>query len=140
MSAPIVTTGDPVEAPAPGRKPAAASAIVWETSNRDAHERAQKAGKPLIVWVRAAWATPAIQMERTTWTDPRVAAAARGFVALKLDLSDADDADAKLYADRYELVTMPTTLILDARGQTVATLRGLADADAIVAALAKVRE
>jgi thiol:disulfide interchange protein len=122
------------------RKPRAPEPIVWETSERDARERAERSGSPLIVWVRAAWATSALQMERKTWSDPRVAEAARGFVAVKLDLSDADDLDAKLAAERYQLTTMPTTVILDARGRTVATLRGYADADAIVEALAKVRE
>lgn len=130
---------EPVSASSP-RATKTAPSIVWETSERDARDRARKEGRPLIVWARAEWAAAALQMERTTWTDARVAAAVRAFVALRLDLTDAESADASITAERYEIVAMPATVIFDTRGQRVSVLHGFADTEALLAALARAVE
>jgi thiol:disulfide interchange protein len=119
---------------APSRPPA--GPIAWEASEPEARARARSGARPMIVWARADWAAPVLQMERTTWRDPRVEAAARGFVALRLDLTEAEG-EAELYAKRYGVDTMPMIIVLDPRGQQVAVLRGMSDPGAIVAALEK---
>lgn len=134
-AATLVTAPPPSSVSSP-RPRAPAGPIVWETSEPEARARARSGGRPLIVWARADWAAPVLQMERSTWADPRVAAAARGFVALRLDLTEAEG-EAELYAKRYGVDTMPMIIVLDARGQQVAVLRGMADAAAIAAALEK---
>ena len=114
--------------------------IAWESSARDAEARARHARRPLLVWARAEWAVAAVRMERGTWADPRVARAARGFVALRLDLTDADSADAELTAQRFGITTMPMTMVIDAQGRTVRAIAGFAEPSAILAALAEVAE
>jgi len=109
---------------------------VWETSEPEARAKARRGSRPMIVWARAEWAAPVLQMERSTWTDPRVAAAAQGFVALRLDLTEAEG-EAELYAKRYGVDTMPMIIVLDSKGQQVAVVRGMADVAVIVGALEK---
>jgi thiol:disulfide interchange protein len=128
-------------APSPPRpvasaKSAEAGPIQWITNEREARERARRQGLPLLVWVRADWAATALQMERTTWADPRVARAAGGFVALRLDLTDTEG-DGELLAQRYGVDTMPATIVFDPSGRQIAIVRGFADADALVAALSR---
>ncbi len=118
----------------PARAPAAAAPIAWETSEPAARERARRSGRPLIVWVRADWAVAALEMERTSWADPRVAAAARPFVALRLDVSEAEG-DAERYAERYQVTGLPTTVLVDARGVRVAGLVGYQDGERLASAL-----
>jgi thiol:disulfide interchange protein DsbD len=119
--------------PAPRR---AAGPIAWETSEPAARDRARRARLPLLVWLEATWAAPALEMERKTWTDPRVQDAARPFVALRLDLSAAEG-DAERYAERYKVDGVPSTILFDAQGRRVATLYGYQDPETIVAALAR---
>jgi thiol:disulfide interchange protein len=88
----------------------------------------------MIVWMRAEWAASAVRMEREVWSDPRVISAARPFVALRLDLTEAEG-DAERYAERYEVTGMPTTVLFDARGRKVASLFGYQDVDRLVGAL-----
>lgn len=123
--------------PAPSRRVRAqlpAAPIVWLASERDARERARRTGAPLLVYARAAWSAAALDMERRAWPDPRVLAAARSFVALRLDLTDAEG-DAELYAQGYALTAIPTTLVFDAHGHQVAALTGSVDPAALAAAL-----
>lgn len=122
---------------APPRAPEPAGDIAWETSEPAARERALRSGLPMIVWVRAAWATPVIAMEREAWRDGRVVAAARRFVALRLDLTEAD-AEAEAGAKRYDVTIVPMTVLIDAKGRRAATLGGLVSAETLAAALAKV--
>src|SRR5262249_25258374 len=68
------TSGDPSESP---------GTIRWETSKDAAQARARARGRPLLVFVFAAWSAPALQMDRVTWTDPRVIEQLRSFVALR---------------------------------------------------------
>jgi thiol:disulfide interchange protein DsbD len=84
------------------------------------------------VW--AAWDAAGVTMERKVWTDPRVEAAARPFVALRLDLTDAEG-DAERYAERYEVTGLPVTILFDAHGRRTATLVGYQDPDRLASTL-----
>jgi len=126
-------------APRPSARAPAAAPIQWVTSEREARERARRNALPLLVWVRAEWAAAALQMERKTWVDPRVARAAAAFVALRLDVTDAEG-DAELLAQRYAVDTTPATIVFDAAGRKVAVLRGFTDVEALVAALTHAAE
>jgi hypothetical protein len=119
----------------PSGAPAAPAAIAWEADERDARERARRRGLPRIIYIRADWSATALEMERKAWSDPRVADAARRFVALKLDVSSAEGD-----AERYGVERIPSTLVLDADGRTIAVLGGAAPADALLAAMRRAVE
>jgi thiol:disulfide interchange protein DsbD len=113
--------------------------IVWETSEPAARDRARRAGLPLLVWVRADWDAAGLEMERTTWLDPKVREAARPFVALRLDVSAAEG-DAQRYAERYEVSQLPMIVLFDARGQRAAALLGYQNPERVVDALHRAAE
>ena len=132
-SAPTVA---PLATEAPRLQPVSshATVIAWITSERDARDQARKKNLPLLVYVRAAWAAPCIEMERTAWRDPRVIAAASGFVPLQLDVTETDG-NAELYAERYAVTTIPEILVVDPGGHTLATNLGGASAERLVTLL-----
>jgi thiol:disulfide interchange protein len=143
-SLPTVTIPTDDSAPALAPSPSVASTarpaslvaapIVWMTSESDARDRARRQSLPLLVYVRASWAAPCLEMERTAWRDPRVVAAARRFVPFQLDVSEAEG-NAELYAQRYGVTTIPEILVVDASGRTVARTSGAASAEGLVALL-----
>jgi thiol:disulfide interchange protein len=129
------TLASPPKAPPDrGRAPAESSPIAWVKSEVDALARARKAGLPMLVWVRADWSASTLAMERDVWVDPRVQRAARPFVSLALDVTEAEG-DAERLAERYDVAQVPSLVIIDAHGHPTATLRGLQDAGPILAAL-----
>lgn len=121
-------SADPCEAKA------SLAVIAWETEERDARERARRRGLPLLIYVRADWSATALEMERKAWADPRVAEVSRRFVALKLDVSSAEG-DAELYAQRYGVPRIPSTLIVDPGGRTLAILAGPASPGVLLSAM-----
>lgn len=127
--APVTPSSEPAEAP-----PEPAGAIAWETSASVARERAKIRGAPLLVFVFAEWATAAVQMERTTWADPRVIRRARPFIALRLDVSAAD-ANAQVSADVHDLRAIPAVVILDELGHEITRIEGHAGPDEVLAAM-----
>ncbi|MEP7121246.1 MAG: thioredoxin family protein [Byssovorax sp.] len=130
----------PALAPTEGRAAIARSAqptgapIAWMSSERDARDRARRQNLSLLIYVRADWAAACLEMERTAWLDPRVGAATRPFVALRLDVTEAEG-DAELYAQRYGVNGVPEILVIDPLGRTVARSAGARSADALVSLL-----
>ncbi len=107
------------EAPAKARparsRQGDAPPIEWLTSEPDARERARKAQLPLLIFVKADWSTASLMMERKTWIDPAVRAAAQGLVALRLDFTDTDGTP-ELLSKKYGVEVVPMTLVIDPKG------------------------
>lgn len=61
--------------------------IAWETDFEAALARAKDAGKPVVVYLRADYCLFCKKMEKKVWTDAKVLAAAKRFVAIKVDLT-----------------------------------------------------
>jgi thiol:disulfide interchange protein len=73
-------------------------------------------------------------MEREVLSDPSVLAEARGFIALRLDLTAAEG-DAELYAERYGASALPAVALFDREGRRVALLLGPKPAAELAAAM-----
>ena len=82
---------------------------------------AAAAGKPVLFDFYADWCVSCKEMERYTFPDPAVAAAMRGFVLLKADVTANDDVDQALMR-RFGIVGPPGTLFF-ADGQEQRALR-----------------
>lgn len=119
--------------------PKVARAIAWETSEPEARARAHRQGLPMLVFAFAAWAAGSAEMDRAVWSDPNVVAVAARFVALRLDLTAAEG-DAEGYAQRYGVVAVPETVVLDGEGRVVDRASGVANVERVLAALRKADE
>jgi thiol:disulfide interchange protein len=111
--------------------------LAWEHDEPEARERARRQHLPLLVYLRAEWSVASLELERGIWSDPAVRRAARRFVAVKIDVSDAE-ADAEFWARRYGARGVPTTVLVDGEGRTAATLHGAFTAEELLRALEQV--
>lgn len=132
---PLVTSAGLAASAAPAEAPAGAARIAWETDERAARELARRDHRPLLVSIRADWDAVSLRQDRELWTDPRVVEAARGFVAVRIDVSDADSLASQAYAERYDVEMLPTIVVVDADGARSASLEGDVDAARLVEAL-----
>jgi predicted Zn finger-like uncharacterized protein len=112
-------------------KPAPLAPIAWMSSERDARDRARLQSLPLLVYVRADWSVPCIELERRAWVDARVLAEARRFVPLRLDVTAAEG-DSELYAQRYGVRGIPEIIVVDPSGRTLARSAGTPSVDELV--------
>ncbi len=111
-------------------------AISWLDSLDEARVRAADEHKPMIVFVRAAWAKQSVVMDSTIWRDSRVLAVAGRFVALRMDLTSAYGAPIPDSLKDYDVKEVPTTIIISSDGKILGRfLKGKARPAEVAAAM-----
>ena len=100
------------------------SDISWLTDYDAALALARADGKQIVIDFFATWCGPCKMMEQDTFTDEEVQKRVEDFVALKIDVDQQQD-----MARRYGVRGLPTTMVIDAEGQPVATAVGYLDPD-----------
>jgi hypothetical protein len=94
--------------------------IEWTSSVEEGRARSADEHKPMLLFVRAAWSKPSVDMDMTVWQDARVLAEARRFVAVRVDLTAAYDGQQVPDALKpFDVTGVPTTIVVTSRGQIV---------------------
>jgi thiol:disulfide interchange protein DsbD len=110
------------------------SPIPWASFSEAALARATAAGRPVLLDFEAAWCLPCREMDRTTFRDARVVRAAAPFAALKVDVTTAD-ARTNAVMSRFEVVGVPTYVLLGPDGRERRRFVGLVGAEEMSRAL-----
>ena len=91
------------------------SGIRWLNFSPQALAQARSEGRPAVVDFRADWCLPCLEMEKTTFVSPDVAARAGAFTMLRADVTDGSkETDALLSS--YGVLGVPTTLFFSPDG------------------------
>lgn len=109
-------------------------AIGWVPYSDAALADAATVGRPVLIDFQADWCIPCREMEHTTFRDPGVVEAASALAMLRADMTSQNDDDAALMA-RYQVVGVPTYLLLDRSGKERRRFIGLVPADEMRAAM-----
>jgi thiol:disulfide interchange protein DsbD len=75
-------------------------------------ERALASGRPVLLEFSADWCAPCHELERSTFSDPRVIAAAGSFAVFKVDLTHYDTPEAEQWRKQYGITGVPTVVFL----------------------------
>ena len=101
---------------------------------------AAEAGRPVVVDLYADWCVACKEFEHKTFPQPEVQAQLARMVALRVDLTRIDGA-ANALLQQYQVVGLPTLLLIDGHGQEQKGLRvtGFMDGPAFAARLAELK-
>jgi thiol:disulfide interchange protein DsbD len=91
--------------------------IAWQPYSEAALQQAVAEGKPVVIDFYADWCLPCKELEANTFSDPRVAQAFEGIVALKADLTRDDSPAVQDLKKRFSIVGVPTIVFLDGTGR-----------------------
>ena len=79
----------------------------WQPYDETVVEQAIAAGTPVVLDFYATWCAPCKELDKRTFTDPRVAARLRHFSRFKVDLTTADAASERI-RNRFSVAGVPT--------------------------------
>lgn len=97
--------------------------IAWQPYSEAVLQQAVSEGKPVVIDFYADWCLPCKELEANTFSDPRVAKAFEGVVALKADLTRDEDPSVQELRKRFHITGVPTIVFLDASGREQEALR-----------------
>lgn len=98
--------------------------VSWRDYSEQTLAEARQAGKPVIIDFYADWCAPCRELEDITFHDSQVVSEAeRGFMMVKVDLTQKGNALHEWLLAQYEVKGVPTVIFLDRQGRERADLR-----------------
>jgi thiol:disulfide interchange protein DsbD len=96
--------------------------LFWHHNYDEAIAEARKTNKPVFVDFRADWCTICKELERDVFPNPKVSVLFKRMILLKVDATNPGEKINALIK-KYQVVGLPTLIVLDANGKEIAPLR-----------------
>ena len=109
--------------------PSQKNSIDWKPYNQAAVPVNVQGSKGTIIDFYADWCIPCKELDAKTFTDPKVITAAKDFRTYKADMTKSLSPDVESLRNKFDIIGVPTVLILNSRGQEVKRITGFVDAD-----------
>ncbi|MDB4977464.1 MAG: Cytochrome c-type biosis protein DsbD [Myxococcaceae bacterium] len=102
----------------------------WEHDLASARQSAATSGSPLLIDFGASWCQACGELERHTFSDPRVIAESRRFVKVKVDLSPGQNTkQGTAWLQGYGARGLPLVVLHDSQGKESARITEFVEAD-----------
>lgn len=114
--------------------------IPWETDLETGLARARADNMPVLIDTWATWCANCRVLDKKTFRNPEVVAAATDFVPIRVQLEKADSPETRQFMERFgmKVYTLPTVLLLDSTGVTRSIMKGVVGPDEMLAAMQEV--
>jgi thiol:disulfide interchange protein DsbD len=100
-----------------------AGGIAWQKFSEVALEQARAGARPVVIDFYADWCIPCKELDKFSFSDPRVIEASRNMVMLKADLTKGNSPEVKALTAEYMIRGVPTIVFIGPDGQEVTGLR-----------------
>ena len=108
--------------------PSDRESIIWEPYSDPALANIGD-NRGIIIDFYADWCIPCKELDALTFTDQRVIELSKEFVTLKADMTRSVSPEVESLRNKFNIVGVPTILILDANGKELNRITGFVNAD-----------
>ncbi len=85
--------------------------------------------KPIIIDFYADWCIPCKELDASTFSNPNVIKASKEYITLKADMTKSLSPEVESLRNKFNIVGVPTVLILNKKGDEVKRITGFVNAD-----------
>ena len=118
--------------------PSNKKSIGWQHYKPEIASASLSGSKGMIIDFYADWCIPCKELDANTFSDERVIAITNNFVTLKADMTKSLSPDVEALRNKYNIVGVPTVIIINNKGKEVQRLTGFVNADEFIKLLKSV--
>jgi thiol:disulfide interchange protein DsbD len=118
--------------------PSNKKSIGWQHYKPEIVSVSLSGSKGMIIDFYADWCIPCKELDANTFSDERVITIANDFVTIKADMTKSLSPDVETLRNKYNIVGVPTVLIINDKGKEVQRLTGFVNADEFIKLLKSV--
>ncbi|MBU0474588.1 MAG: protein-disulfide reductase DsbD [Bacteroidetes bacterium] len=118
--------------------PVEKSAPNWEKYSTENYETALQNNNKIIIDFYADWCIPCKELDALTFSDAKVISALANFKSLKVDMTKSLSEETEIIREKFNIVGMPTILLIDSKGNEVERLTGFMNAKEFLEMVKKV--
>lgn len=100
----------------------------WQKFSINSYEESLKNNERILVDFYADWCIPCKELDALTFSDPRVIKELERYTSYKVDMTQMNETNEEL-RKKFNVVGMPTVLIINSKGEEVHRLTGFVNAD-----------
>ncbi len=101
----------------------------WQKYSDRVYDEALENRSKIIIDFYADWCIPCKELDALTFSDERVIAQSKEFVNIKVDMTKTMSDETERIRNKFNIVGMPTVLIIDSNGAEIHRLTGFVNAD-----------
>jgi len=121
----------------PGPEATVAEEPAWRHDVEAAFAEAERTGRPVVMDFWAEWCAACKELDHETWSDERVLELARGFIPLKMDMTERSETNTALLR-RYGVAGMPTVIFFAPDGSELERFSGFRSPEQVIPVLQRV--
>jgi thiol:disulfide interchange protein DsbD len=110
---------------------------VWKIFSIENYEASLINNERMVIDFYADWCIPCKELDALTFSDPRVLKEFDRFTVYKVDMTKNNETNESL-RKRFNVIGMPTVLIIDSKGNEMKRLTGFVNADEFLSLIDKV--
>jgi thiol:disulfide interchange protein DsbD len=119
--------------------PSQKSSPAWKEFNEASYEQSLASNKKMIIDFYADWCIPCKELDALTFSDSRVIEKSNEFDNYKVDMTQTLSEETEKISKKFNIVGMPTVLIIDSKGNEVARLTGFVNAEEFLKIIERVQ-
>jgi thiol:disulfide interchange protein DsbD len=108
--------------------PSNKKSINWQHYDSHVASASLSENKKVIIDFYADWCIPCKELDANTFSDEKVIAASSHFVAMKADMTKSLSPEVETLRNKYNIVGVPTVIIINSKGEEVQRLTGFVNA------------